>query len=41
MATATKTPVKTWEFILDGKWVSEGKPFEVRSPADGTVVGLG
>ena len=41
IATATKTPAKTWGFLVDGKWVSDGEAFEVRSPADGTVVGSG
>jgi acyl-CoA reductase-like NAD-dependent aldehyde dehydrogenase len=39
MATSTKTPVKTWGFFLDGKWLSEGERFEVLAPYDGAVVG--
>jgi len=39
MGTATKTPVKTWGFYLDGKWISEGERFEVLAPYDGAVVG--
>lgn len=39
MATATKTPVKTWGFYLDGKWLSEGERFEVLAPYDHAVVG--
>ncbi|MFZ3216916.1 MAG: aldehyde dehydrogenase family protein [Candidatus Acidiferrales bacterium] len=39
MEIATKPPAKTWGFYLDGKWVNEGKPFEVRAPYDGALVG--
>ncbi len=39
MATATKTPAKNWGFLLDGKWLTEGEPFEVHSPYDLSVVG--
>src|ERR1700723_2264916 len=39
MATATKTPVKTWGFYLDGKWLSDGERFEVLAPYDHAVVG--
>ena len=39
MATATKTPVKSWGFYLDGKWHSEGERFEVLAPYDHAVVG--
>ncbi|MGH9714656.1 MAG: aldehyde dehydrogenase family protein [Candidatus Acidiferrales bacterium] len=41
MATATRTPAKNWGFYLDGKWLTEGEPFEVRSPFDQSVVGTG
>jgi hypothetical protein len=41
VATATKSPAKTWGFLLDGKWVGKGEAVEVRSPADGNVVGAG
>jgi acyl-CoA reductase-like NAD-dependent aldehyde dehydrogenase len=41
MATATKTPAKTWGFLLDGKWLTEGEAFEVHSPYDGSLVGTG
>ena len=30
---------KTLEFLLDGQWLSEGDPLEVRSPYDQSVVG--
>ncbi|HEY4949355.1 MAG TPA: aldehyde dehydrogenase family protein [Candidatus Acidoferrales bacterium] len=39
MGTVTKSPVKTWGFYLDGKWISEGERFEVLAPYDGAVVG--
>src|SRR5271170_3462386 len=39
MGTATKTPVKTWGFYLDGKWLTEGERFEVLAPYDRAVVG--
>ena len=41
MATATRIPVKTWGFFLDGKWLTEGEPFEIHSPFDHSVVGKG
>jgi len=41
MATATKAPAKNWGFFLDGKWLTEGEPFEVHSPFDRSVVGTG
>src|SRR5271163_2093677 len=40
MGTATKTPVKTWGFYLDGKWLTEGERFEVLAPYDHAVVGV-
>jgi acyl-CoA reductase-like NAD-dependent aldehyde dehydrogenase len=39
MGTATGTPVKTWGFYLDGKWLTEGERFEVLAPYDRAVVG--
>jgi acyl-CoA reductase-like NAD-dependent aldehyde dehydrogenase len=39
MGTATKTPVKTWGFYLDGKWITEGERFEVLAPYDRAAVG--
>jgi acyl-CoA reductase-like NAD-dependent aldehyde dehydrogenase len=41
MATATRIPVKNWGFFLDGKWLTEGEPFEIQSPFDRSVVGKG
>src|SRR5579863_5551763 len=39
MAQMSATPVSTRAFLLDGKWVEEGDPIEIRSPYDGSVVG--
>jgi acyl-CoA reductase-like NAD-dependent aldehyde dehydrogenase len=39
MAQMTATPVGTQSFLVDGKWVEEGDPVEVKSPYDGSVVG--
>ena len=39
MAQMTATPVSTQSFLVDGKWVDEGDPVEVRAPYDGSVVG--
>ena len=38
MAT-TLTPLKTLSFLLDGHWVSDGSPVEIRAPYDGEVPG--
>src|ERR1700736_5634893 len=39
MAQMTATPVGTLGFFVDGKWIEEGDPVEVRSPFDGSVIG--
>ncbi len=39
MAQMTVTPVTTQGFLLDGKWMEEGDPVEIRAPYDGSVVG--
>ena len=39
MAQMIVTPVTTQGFLLDGKWVEEGDPIEIRAPFDGSVVG--
>src|ERR1700751_6171824 len=36
MAQLTATPVRTQGFYLQGKWVEEGTPVEIRAPYDGT-----
>jgi acyl-CoA reductase-like NAD-dependent aldehyde dehydrogenase len=41
MATATKSGVRDWGVYLGGKWISEGQPFEILAPHDGSVVGTG
>jgi acyl-CoA reductase-like NAD-dependent aldehyde dehydrogenase len=37
--STTITTAANWGFLLDGEWLTEGEPFEVVSPYDGTVVG--
>lgn len=39
MAQMTATPVTTQGFLVDGKWVEEGDPVEIRAPYDRSVVG--
>lgn len=34
----TITPVSTQGFFLDGKWIEEGDPIEIRAPYDGSVI---
>lgn len=38
MAQATQIASTSHGFLLDGKWLSEGTPFEVRAPYDGSVI---
>ncbi len=38
MAHMTATPVSTQGFFVDGKWIEEGDPVEVRAPYDGAVI---
>ena len=38
MAQMTATPVGTQGFFVDGKWIEEGDPVEVRAPYDGSVI---
>ena len=38
MAQMTATPVSTQGFFVDGKWIEEGDPVEVRAPYDGAVI---
>ena len=38
MSDTATIATKTYGFLLDGRWVSEGDPFEVKSPYDGSVV---
>jgi acyl-CoA reductase-like NAD-dependent aldehyde dehydrogenase len=35
----TATPVTTQGFLVDGKWIAEGDPVEIRSPYDRSVIG--
>ena len=39
MAQMTVTPVATRAFLLDGKWMEEGDPIEIRAPYDARLVG--
>src|ERR1700730_10319287 len=38
MAQMTVTPVSTQSFFVDGKWIEEGDPVEIRAPYDGSVI---
>src|SRR6202162_1446902 len=38
MAQMTATPVSTQGFFVDGKWIEEGDPVEIRAPYDGAVI---
>src|SRR6185312_16348571 len=38
MAQMTATPVSTQGFFVDGKWIEEGAPVEIRAPYDGSVI---
>src|SRR6266850_606178 len=38
MAQMTATPVSTQGFFVDGKWIEEGDPVEIRAPFDGSVI---
>jgi acyl-CoA reductase-like NAD-dependent aldehyde dehydrogenase len=39
MSQVLVTPVSTQGFLLDGKWIEDGDPIEVRAPYDGVVMG--
>ena len=38
MTTTTRITTKSYGFLLDGRWVSEGKPVDVVAPHDGSVI---
>jgi len=38
MAQMIATPVGTQGFFVDGKWIEEGDPVEIRAPYDGSVI---
>src|SRR6478752_8413127 len=38
MAQMTATPAGTQGFFVDGKWIEEGDPVEIRSPFDGSGI---
>jgi acyl-CoA reductase-like NAD-dependent aldehyde dehydrogenase len=39
MAQVLVTPVSTQGFLLDGRWVEDGDPVEIKAPYDGVVMG--
>ncbi|MGO9127358.1 MAG: aldehyde dehydrogenase family protein [Terriglobales bacterium] len=39
MTQMTATPVATQGFLVDGKWIEEGDPVEIRAPYDRSVIG--
>ncbi len=39
MTQATTTSAPPRGFLLDGKWLTEGEPWEIHAPHDGSVVG--
>ncbi len=39
MAQMTVTPVTAKSFLVDGKWIENGTPIEIKSPYDGSVIG--
>ena len=38
MAQMTATPAGTQGFFVDGKWIEQGDPVEIRAPYDGSVI---
>src|SRR6478672_6099068 len=38
MAQMISTPVGTQGFFVDGKWIEDGDPVEIRAPYDGSVI---
>ena len=38
MPQMTASPVSTQGFLVDGKWIEEGDPIEIRAPYDGNVI---
>ena len=39
MAEMTMTPVATYGFFVDGRWIEDGDVVEIRAPYDGSVIG--
>ena len=39
MAEMTMTPVATYGFFVDGRWIEDGEVVEIRAPYDGSVIG--
>ncbi len=40
MAQATKIPTMTLGYLVEGRWLKEGEPIEIRAPHDSSVVGV-
>lgn len=40
MTQPTVTPVRNSAYLVNGRWLTDGQPVEVRSPFDGSVVGV-
>jgi acyl-CoA reductase-like NAD-dependent aldehyde dehydrogenase len=38
MPQMTASPVSTQGFLVDGKWIEEGDPIEIKAPYDGSVI---
>jgi len=38
MSQTASPMIRTYGFLLDGEWLTEGAPSEVRAPSDGTVI---
>ena len=38
MAQIAATPAKTFAFLLNGQWLSEGTPVEIRAPSDQSLI---
>ncbi len=38
MPQMTASPVSTQGFLVDGKWIEEGDPIEIKAPYDGNVI---
>lgn len=39
MTTLTATPTKTYPYLVDGQWLTDGEVLEIRSPFDRSVAG--
>lgn len=39
MTQLTVTPVRNSAYLVNGRWLTDGEPIEIRSPHDGSIVG--